>query len=137
MIARNLMGGARRAITSLLLAATLLLPHLGSLLFAGPQVECSRNCCRTKKSCCCRKSPDRGHDGPAVSARNCLPGCSRISAPPTGPQYLSNGVLQVLRVGIAAAPLVLPAGAAAGAVLLSFALFGRPPPAAVTGGNPL
>jgi hypothetical protein len=130
MISGASITGLQRAFSSLLLFLMLLVsnaPFLNAL--ASLQADCSTNCCRSKKSCCCKKAKP-SHDKPtsSISARTCPSGCGQFVA--------VTSVLLALASGGFASTTNIPAVLLLGAFLLltpvaatlCFALFQRPPP---------
>ena len=115
--------------TAAMLLVLFLAPHAAALAVADS--GCGAACCRSKKTCCCRKSGTGKAGGVGVTARTCGGRCgewSRALDPVLG---LGTSVLGVL-AGIVMTGFAGPGTGWAPVVLLvMFALFQRPPPRVV------
>jgi hypothetical protein len=121
--------GWRRALGRYLLALLLLFTNAGLLpLLAQMVPECGAQCCRNKKTCCCRKQVRQGKGEAKVLARACPPGCGATATAGSGP--VAGGLVglmdEVPSTGDGVGGIVL--WFAAGCWLVRFALHQRPPP---------
>lgn len=124
--------GLHRAVSNLLLLVLLLVsnaPLLSTL--ASLQADCGTKCCRSKKTCCCRKEASATQTKPtaSVSARTCPSGCCQFTAiVPVSLAHVGAALAYTLHIpgAVHSAPALLLTLVA---LTLCFALFQRPPPA--------
>ena len=111
----------KRALGSLLLALLFVLTLAPA--FAAANGACATNCCRNKKSSCCRKSSAPN----TISATTCPTGCCRLNTIPTFASALAIPPVLTTPLPPVSVPLLLVQLAPLVA-LLCFALSQRPPP---------
>jgi len=118
----------RRAGSTLLLALLLLASHANLLWLATASDACGKQCCRTRKSCCCRKKTGDSPRGPSFSARTCPPGCVQ-AAPALKLQWsLDTAAAHLLLALLVCGNITRPFSSVHRRTVRWFGLFQRPPP---------
>lgn len=114
------------AVSWFLLLQLLALPAFGfARVLSDPGAECSKRCCRSKKSCCCRRTVPAG---PSVSARNCPSDCALSPLAPH-PSWSVSGAPNAFHYDLLpSGPAALSAELRRTPTLFWFALRQRPPP---------
>jgi len=103
--------GMRMAISVWLMAALLGVSPAAfwTSLFRSP-ADCSSRCCRSKRTCCCRKPKAAGASEESLSAKECRGGCCQPRALGTGAAAVGGGHASLSAPALAGAEKCLPSG---------------------------